>query len=439
MTRTLPGLAVVALLCAAGYWGHATDWTFSPGALHPARPADPRPLAGLAAVQPGTAGRDEAVIVFESAAIVDQFGIDVTPAWTAAMTEAVSAGGEIGFDPARVARLSARAGGPVRRVLKTVGDRVRAGEVLALVDAAAVGRGKAEFLRALVNSRLERTALDNLRRAGPAVPARRLREAEAAFKDAEARLLGAEQALASLGLPLRVADYRTLAAEEAARRLRRLGVPGTATPDGEPASANLLPLAAPFAGVVLTADVVAGEVAPVGKVLFVVVDPSRVWLTLHVAPADVGGVKVGQRAEFRPDGVPEDFAGRVAWIGPAADETTRAVPVRVELPNPGGRLRASMFGRGRIVSRTEPNAVVVPPEAVRSFHGAPVVFVRDTNYLEPGGPKAFHVRPVQTGAKDERYAEIRSGLAKGEVVATRGVNLLLGELERFALGVVTSR
>jgi hypothetical protein len=73
------------------------------------------------------------------------------------------------------------------------------------------------------------------------------------------------------------------------------------------------------------------------------------------------------------------------------------------------------------------------------FHGTPVVFVRDANYLKPGGPKAFHARPVQTGAKAGRYTEIRSGLAKGEVVATRGSNLLLGELERFALGSVASR
>jgi cobalt-zinc-cadmium efflux system membrane fusion protein len=432
--RALSALAVVTLLVAAAYWGHATEWTFSPRAPHPARLGEPRPPEGLAAVRPGTAGRDEVTIVFDSAEAVERAGIDATPAWTAAMTEAVTAGGEVRFDPARVARLSARAGGPVWRVFKTVGDAVRAGEVLALVDAPAVGRGKAEFLRALVSARLKRTVLDNLRRAGPAVPAQQLRVAEAADKDAETRLLSAEQALHNLGLPLRAADYAKLPADDAARRLRSLGVPDAAAPGGEPATANLLPVTASFAGTVLTADVVVGEVARAGTALFTVVDPSRVWLILHVPPEDIGRVAVGQEAVFRPDGVPEEFTGRVTWVGTAAGETTRAVPVRVELPNPDGQLRASVFGQGRIVLRKEPNALAVPSEAVRVFRGTPVVFVRDPNYLKPGGPKAFHARPVRTGARDGRYTEIRSGLVKGEVVATTGSNLLLGELERFALG-----
>jgi cobalt-zinc-cadmium efflux system membrane fusion protein len=449
MIRMLSGLAVVALLAAAAYWGHVTEWTFSPSALRPPRPVEPHSSQGLTTVrpEPGPAARSNlppalrrgAVIAFDSAEAVERAGIDVTPAWTAAMTEAVTAGGEVRFDPARVARLSARAGGPVRRVFKTVGDAVRAGEVLALVDAAAVGRGKAEFLRALVSARLKRTVLDNLRQAGSAVPAQQLREAEAAVKDAETRLLSAEQALHNLGLPLRAADYAKLSADDAARRLRSLGIPDAATPGGEPTTANLLPVTAPLAGTVLKADVVVGEVVQGGKVLFVVVDPSRVWLILNVSPVDIGRVKVGREGVFRPDGVPEEFTGRVTWVGTAAGETTRAVPVRVELPNPGGQLRASMFGQGRIILRKEPNALVVPSEAVQMFHGTPVVFVRDANYLKPGGPKAFHARPVQTGAKAGRYTEIRSGLAKGEVVATRGSNLLLGELERFALGSVASR
>jgi cobalt-zinc-cadmium efflux system membrane fusion protein len=416
-------LAVVELRAVAAYWGHATGWTFARSA-----PAIvPSWDTGLATVRPGVAEQDAAIITFDSAEVVERVGLDVTPAWTVAMTEAVSASGEVGFDPARLARLSARAGGSVHRVFKTVGDRVKAGEVLALVDAAAVGRSKAEFLQALVRSRLKRAARDNLRQAGTAVSEQRVREAEAAVADADTRLLSAEQALVNLGLPLRAEDYATLSADEAARQLRSLGVP-------DALSANLLPVVAPFAGVVLTADVVAGEVVEPGKVLFVVVDPSQVWLTLHVQPEDAERITAGQSAAFRPDGVPADFVGRVAWIGTAADETTRTIPVRVELPNAEGRLRASMFGRGRIILREEPNAVVVPHEAVHSLRGAAVVFVRDENYMKPNGPKAFHVRRVQPGTRDDRYTEIRSGLSKGEVVATRGSKLLLAEWERSAIG-----
>jgi cobalt-zinc-cadmium efflux system membrane fusion protein len=182
--------------------------------------------------------------------------------------------------------------------------------------------------------------------------------------------------------------------------------------------------------VVLSAHVVAGEVVETSKVLFVVVDPSRIWLTLHVGPEDARRVSVGQPVSFRPDGLQEDSAGRVTWVGTAADETTRTVPVRAELANDSGQLRASTFGRGRIILREAKDAVVVPHEAVKQLDGMPVVFVRDQAFLKPGGPKAFHVRPVRVGAKDAENTEVVTGLEPGEVVATKGSGLLLDELKR---------
>lgn len=439
----LPTAVVLAVLAGAAVWGHATGWDFTgtkPDAGHSIDgPREgPRPVVRVEPASPGAApdlplpGRNVR-IEFGSAAEVERAGIGITPVWPTPLTEQVAAGGEVQFDPARVARLPARAAGVTRRVMKTVGDPVQAGEVIALIESAEVGKLKAEFQQALVQVRLRERTRDDLVRAKTAASPAAIREAEAAFKEAEVRLLAAAQTLTNLGLPVQPADYRGLTPAEAVRRMRLLGV-GDAVTDPDPASAttNLLPVRAPFAGVVLTADVVSGEIVESGKVLFVVVDPIRVWVTLHVGAEDARRVAVGQKVFFRPDGDTREHPAAVVWVGTAADETTRTVPVRAEADNTAGVLRASTLGRGRVVLREVPKAVVVPHEAVHPFRGRTVVFVRDPDFLKKTGPKAFHVRVVKTGGKDERHTEILAGLSPGEIVATRGSDLLLGELTRAA-------
>src|SRR5262249_3539404 len=92
---------------------------------------------------------------FASDEAAKKAGIDVAPARQSPLVEFVAANGEIAYDQNRVARLSSRVGGAVWRVEKQVGDKVQTGEVLALVDAAEVGRAKAEFLQALAHADLK--------------------------------------------------------------------------------------------------------------------------------------------------------------------------------------------------------------------------------------------------------------------------------------------
>ncbi|CAN0033483.1 unnamed protein product, partial [Phaeothamnion confervicola] len=197
---------------------------------------------------------------------------------------------------------------------------------------------------------------------------------------------------------------------------------------------NLIPVRAPFAGVVLLADAVAGETTEPSRPLFVVADPHQLWVTLHVRASSTGWVALGQPVRFRTDGSGEAFGGRVEWVGSVADEATRTVPVRATVPNDTGRLRAGTLGQGRVILRQEANAILVPHTAVQMFRGTPVVFVRHPDYLKPGGPKTFHARPVRVGAKDADNAEILAGLVGGEVVATGGSGLLLAELTRAING-----
>jgi cobalt-zinc-cadmium efflux system membrane fusion protein len=353
------------------------------------------------------------IVRFDSAAAVDAAGIDITPVWTAALTESVAGSGELQFDPARYTRVTARAAGTVWRVFKQMGDPVRAGELLALVDSADVGKAKAELQTALAQVKVRARAARDL--ASAPVNERQRTEAEAALREAEVRLLAAEQSLINLGLPPRTNELRGLSPTAVADRLYRLGLPA----DLREAPGTLLPVPAPMDGVILRTGAVAGEPMDASKVLFQIADPRQLRLALHVPAGDARWVKVGQEARFRPDSGPAEAVGRVTWVGATANEHSRTIPVWAEVPNPAGELRASTLGTGRVVIREEPDAVLVPADAVHTVAGTAVVFVRDQRYLSEDGLKAFHVRAVIVGARDGNNVEVIAGVVPGEVVATK--------------------
>jgi multidrug efflux pump subunit AcrA (membrane-fusion protein) len=158
------------------------------------------------------------------------------------------------------------------------------------------------------------------------------------------------------------------------------------------------------------------------------------WLILNVRQEDARLVHRGQTVKFHSDNGDLDVAGQVSWISPAVDEQTRTMQVRVVIANEDGALQDKTFGTGRIVLREELNAIVVPRDAVQSTPDASFVFVRDKNYFDEGSPKFFHVRQVRLGARDGQYVELLAGVLPGEVIASKGSNVLLAQLLRSNLG-----
>jgi len=379
-------------------------------------------------------------IQFTSAEALTRLGIGVVPVSQAPIAETVTANGEIGFDPTLVARLSSRVGGTLWRVEKQVGDKVKKGEILALVDAADMGKAKAEFQQALVNLDLKTQTFVKLKElAGLTASEQSVEDAKAAVAEAEVRLLAARQTLINLGLPMRVEDYKKLAPADVARQMQFLGLPTDLAKEvaQRTSSSNLIALVAPFDGEVIVREGVAGETVDPTKVLFVVADTRRMWLTLQVRLEDAERIKPGQSVQFRHEGHSSWDTGKVAWVSPAVDEKSRTVPVRVEFPNPDGRHHARTFGTAQVVLRQEPKAVVVPSAAVHWEGDCHVVFVRDKDF-EKSDFKVFHVRKVRPGAKDVTASgpvtEIVAGVLPGELVATTNSGILRGELLKNNLG-----
>jgi membrane fusion protein, heavy metal efflux system len=374
-------------------------------------------------------------IQFASLAAMRKAGVDVAVAERQPIVESIAANGQITYDQTRFASLSARLPGTVWRVEKNVGDQVHAGDLLALVDAAEVGRAKTELLQALAQDELARKSLKRLESLGEVVAGRQVQEAQAATVQARARLLSTQQALECLGLPVDVEPLRALPAEKLAETLRYLGLPVRDRQQHGQTTANLLPVKAPMDGLIVTRHVVAGEVIDPSRVLFQLADTSRMWLTLNVPAEDAGKLALGQPVRFRPDGQQDEAHGTLVWISSSADQQTRMVSVRAELSNPRGQLRHETFGAGSIILRQEQESVAVPTAAIHWEGDCHIVFVRDKGFFDkPDSPKVFHVRTVRLGAESETATEIIAGVLPGEVVAARGSDVLRAELLKNNLG-----
>lgn len=385
-------------------------------------------------------------IQFVSQEAVGKSGLDFAVAWKAPVEEFITASGsELSHDPDRVAPLASPVPGRVWRMLKGIGDAVRKDDMLALVDAARVGEVKGEFRQALAQVDVETQNVERLRPLkGTAVSGAQFLKAEADLRAAEIRLANSEQALANLGLVIRAKDVKGLSADALARHMRFLGLTDSIfkTLGGEVTTDNLLPVKAPFDGVVVDRKAARGEWVEASKTLFVVADPSHLWLTLSIRQEDLKPFRekdpkrllIGKRVRFVPDGSVEQVSGTITWVSTAVDEKSRTLHVRADIVNPDGRLRVHTFGKAEVVLRAEKDAVVVPSEAVHWDEACHVVFVQDKNFFDKDGFKVFHVRSVRPGAKYKGNTEIIAGVLPGEAVVTRGSAVLRAELLKGNLG-----
>jgi cobalt-zinc-cadmium efflux system membrane fusion protein len=270
------------------------------------------------------------------------------------------------------------------------------------------------------------------------VAGRQLREADTALQEGKISLMRAQQKLVNLGFAVDAEEFSDLTTEEITERIQFLGLPAEtlASLGNDSRTSNLFPLCSPLDGVVVERTIVPGEVIDNSAMLFGIADVRQMWLTLDVRQDEAKYLSLGQTVLFRPsdsENEPE-IKGSLAWISTAADDQTRTVKVRVNLPNEDGRLRANTFGTGRIVLREEPRATVVPSEAVHWDGCCNVVFVRDKNFFNEGAPKFFHIRKVRPGVKDGETTEIIAGLLPGEVIASKNSVVLEAQLLKSNLG-----
>jgi cobalt-zinc-cadmium efflux system membrane fusion protein len=328
-------------------------------------------------------------------------GMVVSPAARTQLTEYLRVTGTVQLIDSKVGIVAPLARGRVVEVRAKVGDRVEAGQTLAIFDNIEAGELIAQQQSARAD--LERLKAQLIPATRQAERSRRLADIGAgAEKDYESSRAEKEEIDANIRSQQAVIDgiYQ---------RLRRLGVS-----DDTAHGAYLTALKAPFDGVVTKAQASPGDFIDEGKAVFNVADLSRVWVQAEVYEKDLGRIRVGQNASITVDTYPnESFEGKVTYLSDVLDPQTRTARVRCEVANHELRLKTDMFANVELPTKFSKQAIAVPVSALQQVEGKNVVFIRRS-------ATQFEKREVERGVTVNNLTEIVSGLKPGEPVVTQG-------------------
>jgi membrane fusion protein, heavy metal efflux system len=308
----------------------------------------------------------------------------------------VEATGTVDFDNEQATSVLAPFSGPVSRLLVSLGEHVKQGQPLAVVDspdfATAISAYRKAIAAAQTARRLADLDKDLVEHNG--VSRREADQAESDALSAEADREAALQSLISLQVPAHaIKDIQ----------------------DGRPISRLDGIIRAPIAGTVVEKLITPGQLLQAGTTpCFTVADLSRVWVMTQVFGSDLESVRVGDQADVMAGIGSAKFSGIVDNISALVDPDTRSVVARVVVENPGDLLKKQMYVRVAIQAREESAGLLVPVSAVlRDDVNLPFVY-----FLQPDG--SFARQHVTLGYRSGEQYDIADGLKAGDQIVVDG-------------------
>jgi len=316
-------------------------------------------------------------------------GLKVEPVQVRSLPQSITVPGRIDFNQRRLAHLTSRVAGRVEEVHAFLGDRVQENALLATIYSQEYLTAQSEFIQ----------AEERLKQAGDRGDSIDLATTQAIYESARSKLL-------VIG-----------ASENDLEEIERTHV-----------TKIHLEIRAPFAGTITGTNVISGNFLEVGTSLFHLADLSTLWVIVDIYEKDLPKVKPGVQAEVEVAAYPmEKFRGLLTTVFDVLDEKTRTLRARVEVQNPGGRLKPQMYATVTIRTGALTDVVAVPSQALQSEGEARLVFVALDG-------SSFAKRLVKPGSQLDGWVEIIDGLKPGERVVTDGAFVLKSELAKSTLG-----
>ncbi|HEX5433682.1 MAG TPA: efflux RND transporter periplasmic adaptor subunit [Candidatus Angelobacter sp.] len=300
--------------------------------------------------------------------------------------------GTVAFNGFQTTPVITQVSGPVSRLVVAPGQHVSKGEPMLYVSSPDFSQLRANYLKARDAHDL---AHKNYARAQDlyahhAIAERDLQTAQSAEIQAEADMQSAGQALKVLGIH----DPESL-------------VERPATPE--------VPLIAPIAGEAVERLCAPGQVIQAGSTqCFTISNMKTVWVLANVYENQLAYVHVGDPVTIKTDAYPDDFHGRISFMGAALDPTSRTLQARIDTANPNGKLKKDMYVTATVVAGKIRNALLVPDSAVlRNAENEPFVYVQV-------GDAQFARRQVKVEGSYGGQTQIASGLKPGDRVVGQG-------------------
>lgn len=379
-----------------------------------------------------SAHADEVKLTAEA---VERYGVKSVEAQLWALRPTVVAAARVAFNTEAMAHVGTPLQGRVAEIKVRLGDTVKAGDELLIIESPELGEAQADLL-------LKRTAVVT---AGPMVELAKVtwERGKALYEQSQGlSLTEVQQREAQYNAAIAGQKSAEAAAIAAENRLHLLGMNQEQITEVIRTSkiAPRLSIKAAIEGMVVQREVTLGElVGPDRESLMVLADTRTLWVLADVPEAKLMGMVVGANAWVTlgshsaaapGEKAPHRFEGTVSFIAPLVDPTTRTAQVRIEVPATDLTLKPGMFAQAEVVlsnvedggAEPEP-AVAVPDDAIQTVEGGPAVFVP-----VPNEPNTFAKRAITVGKPVGTMVPILSGLVEGEQYVVAGSFILKAEL-----------
>lgn len=375
-------------------------------------PASGQPASSSASPSAGTptpAGSLPDLAVTLTPEAVERAGIRLAPATAGTGGSTLRLPGVVEANAYKQVTVTPLVTGRVTRVLVELGQSVRRGQAMAEVFSPELSEAGTRFISARAELEAHERELQRTEK---------LVEIGAASHQ-ELERLHAEHAA------------KSTAVDSARSRLELLGLsPSTIAglaPGKVMGAVTTVP--APIAGVITERTVNAGLNIDSSSKLFTVVDLSTVWVVADAYESDFSHVHVGSTATVTTRAYPDLLLrGRVNYIDPQVNATTRTAKVRIEMPNPGEQLRLGMFADVSLEGFEQTSHARIPRVAVQNVDDRTVVYLADAT--QPG---RFIEREVRLGESSGNDVDIMRGITAGDMVVTDGSFFVRAERERLGL------
>jgi membrane fusion protein, heavy metal efflux system len=332
---------------------------------------------------------------------IQNAGIGIETAGPAQIKTVLELPGEIELNADKVVHVVPRVSGVVTEVYKNLGDAVKHGEVITVLDSREVAELKSAYMASMKRVELARATFERKERLW--------KQKISSEKD----YLASRQALAEEEINLQTATQKLLA----------LGFFQTdldSIPEMTGRGLTRYELKAQFDGVVIKKEIAVGEAIKEDADIFAIADLCTVWVGVTVYAKDLRVVKVGQNVTVRSKILGLEANGTLMYLGPLVGEQTRTAPGRVVVQNTEGHWRPGLFVTIEIVQEEVTVPVAVSVDAIQTFRDWSVVFVQCGDLYE--------VRPLELGRNDGKWVEVLHGLLPGERYVARNSFILKADL-----------
>jgi cobalt-zinc-cadmium efflux system membrane fusion protein len=338
--------------------------------------------------------------------LAKKMGFETESAGPGTVISLLALPGEIALNADMVSHVTPRVPGVVLEARKNLGDAVKKGETIAVIDSRDLGEAKSGYLIAVEREKLASYNFERLQRLWMAqsVSEKEFLTVKKSYLEEKIELTAAARKLIALGLSKQ--DLSNLSNEDDSKLTHFV-------------------IRAPFDGVVTKKHLSQGEWAREDTEIYVIADLSKVWVEITVYAKDIDSVHLNQTARVKTDSYGLEAVGTVSYVGPIVGEDTRAAKARIVIPNTDGEWRPGLFAKVELVRHNASPPLVVRNEAIQTHQNKSVVFVQYDDQYE--------ARPVTVGRSDDKFSEILTGLSAGERYVTKNSYVLKAEMGKAGM------